>query len=216
MYVCIVCMYVLPLSGVPSESGWEVERPCGHSAEFACKQLVQLLKQQEVKGHCSVTLEKPLRCGHMATATCRKFQDYEDGKATIKCTEKRVTECWNAQACQSRRLVVDCAETRKVCCDKAITWTCEKSIHSFSLKICKEGVPDECPSCSGDRLTAAMEETQRCMDDPSQPITGLRILSSLEKLIEEPSGSAGVASLYITLLASICPAPCSIAGDAPN
>ena len=143
---------------------------------------MQFLKQQEVKGHCSVTVEKPLACGHMASATCRKFQDYEQGKATIKCTQKRLTECWNAAACKSKRLTVDCAESRKVCCGKEISWTCEKS-HTFRLKICQDGRPSECPSCSEERLSAAMENTASHMDDTSQPLPSLDVF---ESLAEEP------------------------------
>ena len=143
---------------------------------------MQFLKQQEVKGHCSVTVQKPLACGHMASATCRKFQDYEQGKAAIKCTQKRLTECWNAAACKSKRLTVDCAESRKVCCGKEISWTCEKS-HTFRLKICQEGRPSECPSCSEERLSAAMENTASHMDDTSQPLPSLDVF---ESLAEEP------------------------------
>ncbi|OLP77490.1 NFX1-type zinc finger-containing protein 1 [Symbiodinium microadriaticum] len=174
----------------------KVERPCGHSAEFNCKQLVQFLKQQEVKGHCSVTVEKPLACGHMASATCRKFQDYEQGKATIKCTQKRLTECWNAAACKSKRLTVDCAESRKVCCGKEISWTCEKS-HTFRLKICQDGRPSECPSCSEERLSAAMENTASHMDDTSQPLPSLDVFESLAEEMQPTEMPAEMTSRFL-------------------
>ena len=163
----------------------QVERPCGHAKDFDCKQLVQLLKQQEIKGNCAVMQERPLRCGHMARETCRKFQDYEDGKVTIKCTQKRTTECWNAAACQSKRLVVDCAESRKVCCDKAIPWTCENSLHTLNLKLCKEGIPSECPSCSGDRLSAAIEDTKRSIERADPLLPELHIFTSWEKTFQD-------------------------------
>ena len=166
----------------------KVERLCGHSTDYNCKQLVQLLKQQEMRGKCAKMVEKPLRCGHMAVAPCRKFQDYQDGKAAIPCKEKRETECWNVAVCKSRRLMVDCAETRQVCCDKAVTWTCQKSAHSFSLKVCKEGEPSECPSCSDDSLSAAMEETRRCMEeDSTKPLADLSIYTSLQRIAEDRS-----------------------------
>ncbi|CAJ1338206.1 unnamed protein product, partial [Effrenium voratum] len=140
-----------------------VVRPCGHVAQFACTQLGKIL-QEGVKGRCNESVERPLRCGHLATAPCQKHQEYAEGKTSITCKEKALRECWNAAQCQSRRLRVDCSASGRLCCDRETEWRCEAG-HSYGLKLCREGSPEVCPACQEERLTKEIQAVTDALQD---------------------------------------------------
>jgi len=136
-----------------------VVKPCGHTASYDCKQLLKIVGDGEVKGRCSEAVTARLRCGHMASTTCQKYQDYLEERATITCKDTTLRHCWNSSVCGCTALATPCASssTAAFCCDSVRPWNCPAGRHTFNMKLCSEGAPTACPSCSEDDLDAAIE-----------------------------------------------------------
>ena len=90
-----------------------------------------------------------LEVGKQSKLGVRLFSDTLPFQAT--------RECWNSSTCGSRRLLVPCSLTAKVCCDKESIWKCRERRHSYKLKLCREGSPTACPGCQDDKVNAEIQ-----------------------------------------------------------
>ena len=131
-----------------------ITKACGHTFQDSCGSLVKIVQDNGAisKGaQCSETVKKPLKCGHPVTVSCKRWQQYEDGKADIPCKDKVEMACWNVEECRSGAVIVACAsataENAVVCCDRTMEWVCPAGKHTYQLPICSKGTPVSCPEC---------------------------------------------------------------------
>lgn len=91
-------------------------------------------------------------CAHCHVPLVIPLQTRNEISKSVKATR----DCWNSSTC-SRRLLVQCSSTAKVCCDKESTWQCPEERHSYKLKLCHDGSPTTCPGCQEDKVNGEME-----------------------------------------------------------
>jgi len=154
---------------------------CGHFKDVTCAEFISSRISMDSL-NCTHPVSVRLACDHVVEATCAEFQKYEAGRMQLTCTDTRPEKCWNFDVCH-QILQVNCSFNGIAACGQLVPWTCSSGQHTFSIKQCVDGTPQECPRCSFDALQTAIQEPR--------PIDVLRMASMFECL---PAGSMELLS----------------------
>lgn len=158
-----------------------VMKACGHEKTVTCPEFISSRLSADYL-QCTELVTIRLECGHLVEATCAESQRFNAGMMKLPCREMRPEKCWNFDVCR-KILQVDCSFEGIAACGQLVPWTCSSGQHTFSIKQCIEGTPQECPRCSFNAIQAAVQEPQ--------PINVLKMASMFECL---PDGSMELLS----------------------
>ena len=133
---------------------------CCHQSKNRCGDVLKKLlssKDGILKlDSCQVEVSNPLKCGHLVSMSCAKYDKYTKNPSLIKCNQIKEQKCWNHKQCSSV-IKLPCSVNDTPSCEKIITWYCGNG-HEFKLSVCKDGIPDNCPDCNIDAIEKKVGE----------------------------------------------------------
>jgi hypothetical protein len=119
-------------------------KDCTHQVQMICDDAFNIISKKAKSKPCMDIVTKTLACGHTVQLSCSSNM-YD---AAYKCKADVLKPCWNFDKCM-QNINVQCYKsmaTEHNHCDVDTQWQCDNG-HLFSLKICQNGIPQDCPSC---------------------------------------------------------------------
>ncbi|KAI9096945.1 hypothetical protein DFS34DRAFT_128949 [Phlyctochytrium arcticum] len=135
---------------------------CGHLIEIPCSKAITSLSQDGKLAKCTETVVCTLKCGHELEVKCTVQQKYIEDPTSIKCKATVERCCWNYETCAAT-IEMPCESKEMPCCDSTTTWECDRG-HSHNLKQCLDGRPEDCPTCSFDKLEEAIANAEAVVE----------------------------------------------------
>ncbi|OQR96792.1 hypothetical protein THRCLA_21982 [Thraustotheca clavata] len=140
------------------------ESTCGHTMKMRCGDVFKLLGKPLPQ--CSDDCIINLSCGHERTVPCSKSKQTQ-----TSCMEEVQRECWNFNICGQHVLAI-CSETNVThCCAEMTDWQCPTGAHTIRIAVCANGIPQDCPNCSMEKLEAEIALTESQLSQNSMPLS---------------------------------------------
>ncbi|KAF1328348.1 hypothetical protein FI667_g6996, partial [Globisporangium splendens] len=117
---------------------------CGHEIRMGCGKAMKLL-QPDGRTQAPPFVERVTKslahCGHEVEVQCSR------DISTMKCDRMTDKECWNFKICKGTVPGRCSSSSSAAHCETETAWSCSNG-HNFQMQQCKQGIPEQCPSCS--------------------------------------------------------------------
>ena len=141
-----------------------VTRVCGHLTTAKCTDLIDIIRNGDLRSKCVSQVSVVLECGHTMKTECWKCQN---GLPKQICQEVVDKKCWNFQVC-GKLLKHKCSSQSTLGCDSVTEWSCPAGKHKYMLRQCTEGTPQDCPLCGIETLVQTIQDIKEFMDVKEQ------------------------------------------------